>query len=81
MRRRTDRERDGLPPRDASPASRSGGGTTGWTHGGLRLPSGHPVTAPASVLTGRMLAHVAADEVGDVAKAASGDPPATAPRR
>ena len=33
------------------------------------------LTAPTSVLTGRMLAQIAADEGGDVAKAASGDPP------
>ena len=39
------------------------------------------LAAPASVLTGRMLAQIAADEGGDVAKAASGDPPARAPRR
>jgi len=39
------------------------------------------VAAPASVLTGRILAQIAADEGGDVAKAASGDPPARVPRR
>jgi bifunctional non-homologous end joining protein LigD len=33
------------------------------------------LTAPTSVLTGRTLAQIAADEGGDVAKAASGDPP------
>ena len=33
------------------------------------------LTAPTSVLTGRTLAEIAADEGGDVAKAASGDPP------
>jgi bifunctional non-homologous end joining protein LigD len=32
-------------------------------------------TAPKSVLTGRTLAQIAADEGGDVAKAATGDPP------
>ena len=34
--------------------------------------------APKSVLTGRTLAQIAADEGGDVAKAASGDPPTRA---
>jgi bifunctional non-homologous end joining protein LigD len=33
------------------------------------------LTAPTSVLTGRTLAQIAADEGGDIAKAASGDPP------
>jgi bifunctional non-homologous end joining protein LigD len=36
--------------------------------------------APRSVLTGRTLAQIAADEGGDVAKAASGDPPTRARR-
>jgi len=36
------------------------------------------VEAPKSVLTGRTLARIAADEGGDVAKAASGDPPTRA---
>ena len=39
------------------------------------------VRAPTSVLTARTLAQIAADEGGDVAKAASGDPPQTAQRR
>src|SRR6267142_4730787 len=39
------------------------------------------VEAPTSVLTGRTLAGIAADEGGDVAKAASGDPPTSARRR
>jgi bifunctional non-homologous end joining protein LigD len=39
------------------------------------------VEAPTSVLTGRTLARIAADEGGDVAKAASGDPPTSARRR
>lgn len=39
------------------------------------------VNAPNSVLTGRTLARIAADEGGDVAKAASGDPPTSARRR
>jgi len=39
------------------------------------------VRAPTSVLTGRTLAQIAADEGGDVAKAASGDPTTTAHRR
>ncbi|OLC17467.1 MAG: hypothetical protein AUH29_01745 [Candidatus Rokubacteria bacterium 13_1_40CM_69_27] len=39
------------------------------------------VSAPTSMLTGRTLAQIAADEGGDVAKAASGDPPKSARRR
>jgi bifunctional non-homologous end joining protein LigD len=39
------------------------------------------IAAPRSVLTGRTLAQIAADEGGDVAKAASGDPPKSARRR
>jgi bifunctional non-homologous end joining protein LigD len=38
-------------------------------------------TAPRSVLSGRTLARIAADEGGDVAKAATGDPPPAARRR
>jgi len=37
--------------------------------------------APKSVLTGRTLAQIAADEGGDVVKAASGDPPRRTRRR
>lgn len=37
--------------------------------------------APASVLTGRTLAEIAADAGGDVTKAASGDPPKSRRRR
>jgi len=37
------------------------------------------VTAPTSVITGRKLADIAADEGGDVDKAASGDQPSAAP--
>ena len=37
------------------------------------------VAAPASVLTGRRLADIAADEGGNVVKAATGDPPKTNP--
>ena len=37
------------------------------------------VTAPTSVITGRKLADIAADEGGDIAKAASGDQPSSAP--
>ena len=37
------------------------------------------VTAPTSVITGRKLADIAADEGGDVDKAASGDQPPAAP--
>lgn len=36
-------------------------------------------TAPTSVITGRKLADIAADDGGDVAKAASGDQPFSAP--
>jgi bifunctional non-homologous end joining protein LigD len=39
------------------------------------------VTASRSVLSGRTLARIAADEGGDVAKAATGDPPKVARRR
>jgi bifunctional non-homologous end joining protein LigD len=39
------------------------------------------LTAPTSVLSGRTLAQIAADEGGDVAKAASGDAPKGAGRR
>jgi hypothetical protein len=39
------------------------------------------LTAPRSVLSGRTLARIAADEGGDVVKAASGDPPGVARRR
>jgi bifunctional non-homologous end joining protein LigD len=39
------------------------------------------VSAPHSVVSGRSLAQIAADEGGDVAKAATGDPPKVARRR
>jgi bifunctional non-homologous end joining protein LigD len=39
------------------------------------------VIAPRSVLSGRTLARIAADNGGDVAKAATGDPPKLAGRR
>jgi bifunctional non-homologous end joining protein LigD len=39
------------------------------------------LAAATSVLTGRTLAQIAADEGGDVIKAASGDPPKSRPRR
>src|SRR2546425_10535250 len=39
------------------------------------------VAAPTSVLTRRTLARIAADEGGDVAKAATGDPPGAVRRR
>jgi bifunctional non-homologous end joining protein LigD len=38
-------------------------------------------THPRSALSGRTLAEIAADEGGDVAKAATGDPPDLAPRK
>lgn len=48
-----------------------------------RYASGRDITvsAPTSVLTGRSLARIAADEGGDVPKAATGDPPDASRRR